>query len=90
MSSTILNKMSNLKLHGMLRTYQAMLDSLQHHDLTHDEFINTLIQSEWEDRENKKINRHLRLAPVPLRGQYRRDQLYRQPWPRQNPGLKIG
>jgi hypothetical protein len=44
--------MSNLKLHGMLRTYQAMLDSRQHHDLTHDEFINTLIQSEWEDREN--------------------------------------
>lgn len=62
MSSTILNKMSNLKLHGMLRTYQSMLDSRQHHDLTHDEFINMLVQSEWEDRENKKVNRHLRLA----------------------------
>jgi DNA replication protein DnaC len=62
MSSTILNKMSHLKLHGMLRTYQTMLDSRQHHDLTHDELINTLIQSEWEDRQNKKINRHLRLA----------------------------
>lgn len=62
MSSTIQNKMAHLKLHGMLRTYQSMLDSRQHHDLTHDELINTLIQSEWEDRENKKINRHLRLA----------------------------
>jgi len=62
MSSTIQNKMSSLKLHGMLRTYQSMLDSRQHHDLTHDEFINMLIQSEWEDRENKKVNRHLRLA----------------------------
>lgn len=62
MSSTILNKMSSLKLHGMLRTYQSMLDSRQHHDLTHDEFINMLIQSEWEDREYKKVNRHLRLA----------------------------
>ena len=39
-----------------------MLDSRQHHDLTHDEAINILIQSEWEDRENKKINRHTRLA----------------------------
>lgn len=62
MASTVLNKMSHLKLHGMLRTYQSMIDNRQHHDMTHDDFINTLIQSEWEDRENKKINRHLRLA----------------------------
>jgi len=62
MSSTILNQMSYMKLHGMLRSYQAMLDTNQHHDLTHDEVINILIQSEWEDRENKKIGRHLRLA----------------------------
>ena len=62
MNSTVLNKMSHMKLHGMLRSYQAMLDSNQHHDLTHDELINILIQSEWEDRENKKIGRHLRLA----------------------------
>jgi DNA replication protein DnaC len=62
MSSTVLNKMSQLKLHGMLHTYQAMLDNLQHLDLSHDELINTLIQSEWEDRENKKISRHMRLA----------------------------
>ena len=53
MSTTILNKMAHLKLNGMLRTYQSMLDSRQHHDLTHDELINILIQSEWEDRENK-------------------------------------
>lgn len=62
MSSTIQNKMSHMKLLGMLRMYQTMLDSRQHHDLTQDEFINTLIQSEWEYRENKKIGRHLRLA----------------------------
>jgi DNA replication protein DnaC len=62
MNSTIQNKMSQMKLHGMLRTYQTMLESNQHHDLTHDEVLNTLVQSEWEDRENKKINRHLRLA----------------------------
>ena len=62
MNSTVLNKMSHMKLHGMLRSYQTMLDSNQHHDLTHDELINILIQSEWEERENKKISRHLRLA----------------------------
>lgn len=62
MNSTVLNKMSQMKLHGMLRSYQTMLDSNQHHDITHDELINILIQSEWEERENKKISRHLRLA----------------------------
>jgi DNA replication protein DnaC len=51
-----------MKLLGMLRSYQNMLDSHLHNDLTHDEVIETLVQAEWEDRENKKINRHLRLA----------------------------
>lgn len=62
MNATILNKMSHMKLHGMLRSYQTMLESNQHHDLTHDELINILIQTEWEDRENKKVTRNLRLA----------------------------
>jgi DNA replication protein DnaC len=62
MNSTVLNKMSHMHLHGMLRSYQTMLDSNQHHDMTHDELINILIHSEWEERENKKISRHLRLA----------------------------
>lgn len=62
MTSIILNKMSQMKLHGMLHMYQTMLDSRTHQDLTHDEWISILIQSEWEDRENKKINRYLRLA----------------------------
>ncbi len=62
MSSTIQNKMSQLKLHGMLRTYQSMLDTRKHHELTHEELINMLIQSEWDDRENKKVLRHTRLA----------------------------
>ena len=61
-SSTTLNKLSNMKLLGMLRSYQSMLTNRMHDDLTHDEVIDTLVQSEWEDRENKKINRHLRRA----------------------------
>lgn len=62
MSSIVLNKMAQMKMHGMLRMYQSMLDNHHHQELTHDEFINTLIQSEWEEREHKKISRHLRLA----------------------------
>jgi len=61
-SSTTLNKLSHMKLLGMLRSYQSMLTNRMHDDLTHDEVIDTLVQCEWEDRENKKINRHLRRA----------------------------
>jgi DNA replication protein DnaC len=62
MTETVLNTMSALKLHGMQRTYQLMLEKLGHHDMSHDEVINTLVQSEWEYRENKKINRNMRQA----------------------------
>lgn len=62
MNATIVNKMSQMKLHGMLRSYQTLLESNRHHDLTQDEFINMLVQAEWDERENKTITRNLRLA----------------------------
>lgn len=62
MNSTILNKMSQMKFYGMQHAYQTLLDSNQHHSLTNDEIISMLIQAEWEDRENRKINRYLRTA----------------------------
>lgn len=62
MSSVILNKMSHMKLHGMLHCYKTLLDSTHHHSMTGDELVNMLVQSEWEERENRKFNRHLRLA----------------------------
>ena len=57
-----MNTMSRLMLHGMMRTWQAMVESRQHHDLTHDQLLDTLVQSEWEYRENKRFDRHLRQA----------------------------
>ena len=38
------------------------MESNRHHDLTQDEFINMLVQAEWDERENKTITRNLRLA----------------------------
>lgn len=62
MNSSILNKLSTMKMTGMQQAYQTLLESNKHHSLTNDEFLNMLIQAEWEERENRKINRHLRLA----------------------------
>lgn len=60
--NNILNQMSQMKFYGMQQTYQTLLESNQHHTLTNDELVSMLIQSEWEDRENRKINRYLRSA----------------------------
>jgi hypothetical protein len=38
MSNTTMSTMSRLKLHGMMRTWQAMVESRHHHDLTHAPF----------------------------------------------------
>jgi len=62
MNSILLNKMSQMKFYGMHQAYQTLLDSNQHHSLTNDEVVSMLIQAEWEDRENRKVNRYLRTA----------------------------
>lgn len=62
MNQIILNKMSQMKLLGMHNAFQSILEAGKHHSLTNDEFLNLLIQAEWEDRENRKINRYLRAA----------------------------
>jgi DNA replication protein DnaC len=62
MSSVILNKMAQMKLHGMLHGYKTLLDAGHHQSMTNDEILAMLVQSEWEDRENRKFNRHLRIA----------------------------
>lgn len=62
MNSTVLNKMSHMKFHGMQQAYKTLLDANQHHSLTNDEIVSMLVQAEWEDRENRKINRYLKTA----------------------------
>jgi DNA replication protein DnaC len=55
-----LEQMSNMKFYGMLATYRSVVESKQ--SFTNDELISMLIQAEWEDRESRKINRHLKAA----------------------------
>ena len=62
MHQELINKMGQMKLYGMQGAFQSILETNQHHSLTNDEFLNLLIQTEWEERENKKIKRYLRAA----------------------------
>jgi DNA replication protein DnaC len=51
-----------MRFHGMLEAYRTLLDSNRHHDLNPEELVDHLLQAEWEERENKKIDRLYRTA----------------------------
>lgn len=54
MNTQTLEQMKQLRLHGMLRAFNTSL-SQQSIDYTNDELIAYLMQSEWEDRQNRRI-----------------------------------
>lgn len=62
MQEFIKQKMTQMKLYGMLQSYGTVLEKNQHQSLTNDELLNLLVQAEWEERENRKINRYLKSA----------------------------
>jgi DNA replication protein DnaC len=55
-----LEQMNLMKFYGMATAYQSVIQGKQ--TFTNDELISMLIQAEWEDRENRKISRHLKAA----------------------------
>lgn len=62
METIIIEKMHELRLKGMRNAYQNLLETNQYQKLTNDEFLNLLIQGEWEDRQNRKTARLLSQA----------------------------
>jgi DNA replication protein DnaC len=58
MNQKSLEKMKNLKFVGMTNAFKSMLESEQS-NLTTDEVIALLIDSEWGYRQNKNINRRI-------------------------------
>ena len=56
MNTQTLEQMKQLRLHGMHRAFDTSL-SLQSINYTNDELIAYLMQSEWDDRQNRKIER---------------------------------
>lgn len=62
MNSKSLERMSSMKLLGMHRAFENLIESKQHNSLTNDEIINLLLQSEWEFKQNKRLETSLKLA----------------------------
>lgn len=57
-----LEKLSQLKLYGMQTAFKASLASKLHGQLTTDELLAYLVESEWLDREKRKTERYIRSA----------------------------
>jgi len=62
MTQETLEKIKRLKLLGMARAYQTSLENDKLLQLSADELINMLIEAEWDDRQNRNIERRLRNA----------------------------
>jgi DNA replication protein DnaC len=57
-----IEKMKNMRLNAMASMYQNHLQNNLFNDTTPDEYISLLTDHEWEDRQNRKIQRLLKQA----------------------------
>ena len=55
-----LEQMNLMKFYGMATAYQSAIQGKQ--SFTNDELVAMLVQAEWEDREARRIRRHLKAA----------------------------
>jgi DNA replication protein DnaC len=62
MNATTLDKMRKMKFFGMFRAFKTSLESGKRDGYTADEMIANLIEAEWDDRQNRNIERHLKNA----------------------------
>jgi DNA replication protein DnaC len=62
MNNTTLEKMRKMKLLGMHRAFKTNLESGRNESFTPDEIVAHLVESEWEDRQNRAIERNIKNA----------------------------
>ena len=62
MNEAILQKMKQMKLHGMAGAFKTSLEDGGKVPMTADEMISFLVESEWDDRNNRRIERRIRSA----------------------------
>lgn len=61
-NESTIEKMKKMKLCGMLNAFQATMQTEISNSFTADELIAHLVDSEWEDRYNRRLTRLLKVA----------------------------
>jgi len=62
MNAETLEKMKTMKFYGMARAFTGCLEDGRLAKMTADEMLSYLITSEWNDRQNRRIERSIRNA----------------------------
>lgn len=62
MNEQTIEKMKTMKLHGMVRAFRTNLESGNTDKWTADELVSNLIDSEWDERYNRKLTRNVKNA----------------------------
>lgn len=62
MNEETLVKMKSMKFYGMAQAFSSCLEDGQMTKMTADEMLSFLITSEYDDRHNRRIDRHIRNA----------------------------
>lgn len=62
MNETIMQKMRQLRFYGMANAFKLSMEDGRLTRLTADEMVAFLIESEWDDRNNRRIERQIRNA----------------------------
>jgi DNA replication protein DnaC len=61
-NSATIEKLNSMKLYGMSKAFNAALESGFKKDFTPDEFIAYLVDTEWDDRNHRKIQKLIKQA----------------------------
>ncbi len=62
MNEQILQKMRQMKFFGMVRAFRTSIESGSMKKMTCDEMVSMLVDAEWDDRNNRRIERQTRNA----------------------------
>lgn len=62
MNETTLEKMRKMKFFGMFRSFKTSIESGKTETYTPDEMIAQLVEAEWDDRQNRSIERNIKNA----------------------------
>jgi len=59
-----LRKLRGMKLDGMAAGFEELLARVPPHDMTPIDVVETLVDREWSDRENRRLTRLLKAAKI--------------------------
>jgi DNA replication protein DnaC len=62
MNEQTLQKMRQMKFFGMVRAFRTSMENDSGAKLTTDEMVSVLVDAEWDDRNNRRIDRQMRNA----------------------------